>query len=239
MRARRSSRTGARRPSSSRRTRARTFRAFVRAVGALLTGQAARKGYHVGAPDGPNPLYAFTARLVGGPGHALGEIVYKAQRYAALRRDEDVLKIAAWAFLIWRHASSDASDTRPSTNEASRRRRQSSSTLGRRGRRVNGPSSLGAVGIGGAIARTFQHARLQKLCTRVVMRGDGSKPRPQRRHRRRGDASLMVGPVNSSPRRIVRRHPSRRARANGPPTVAGRTAGSETSGAARPGAIAH
>jgi hypothetical protein len=31
------------------------------------------------------------------------EIVYKARRYGARRNDEDLLKIAAWAFLTWRH----------------------------------------------------------------------------------------------------------------------------------------
>jgi len=38
-----------------------------------------------------------------GHAHALGEIVYKARRYAAKRNVEDVLKIAAWAYLIWKH----------------------------------------------------------------------------------------------------------------------------------------
>ena len=34
-------------------------------------------------------------------GHALGEITYKVIRYAKRRDPNDLLKIAAWAFLIW------------------------------------------------------------------------------------------------------------------------------------------
>ena len=82
---------------------ARTFQDFARAVEELLDGTAAAKGYNPSGPDGQNPLYAFVQRMSGGHQHALGEMVYKAQRYAAKGQIEDVLKIAAWAFLIWKH----------------------------------------------------------------------------------------------------------------------------------------
>ena len=83
--------------------RARTFASFCSEMRRLLDHDAAGKGYHSAGPDGPNRLYAFVAETVGGPGHALGEIVFKTRRYAALRRPEDLAKLAAWAFLVWRH----------------------------------------------------------------------------------------------------------------------------------------
>lgn len=69
----------------------------------LLNGTAAVKGYSAMGPDGPNELYSFIQSMSGGHQHALGEIVYKARRFAAKGNEEDVLKIAAWAFLIYKH----------------------------------------------------------------------------------------------------------------------------------------
>jgi hypothetical protein len=82
---------------------ARTFDDFAKQVRALLEPAASGKGYSATGADGPNQLYDFVAGMNGGPGHALGEIVYKAKRYAAKGNVEDVLKIAAWAFLVYRH----------------------------------------------------------------------------------------------------------------------------------------
>lgn len=69
----------------------------------LLNGTAAGKGYNGSGPDGPNQLYEFVQDLSGGHQHALGEIIYKTKRFAAKGNMEDVLKIAAWAFLIYKH----------------------------------------------------------------------------------------------------------------------------------------
>lgn len=80
----------------------RTFDKFVKEVEGLLNGTAAGKAYSATGPNGPNPLYEFVQGMAGGPGHALGEIVYKATRYAAKKNPDDVAKIAAWAFLVWR-----------------------------------------------------------------------------------------------------------------------------------------
>ena len=84
------------------------FASFCDAVRDLLDETAADKGYHNAGLTGPNPLYAFVAETAGGPGHALGEIIYKVRRYAARRDPEDLLKIAAWAFLVWRFDRPDA-----------------------------------------------------------------------------------------------------------------------------------
>lgn len=81
----------------------RTLTAFEREVRTLLGGTAAGKSYSTTGPDGPNELYAFVQHMTGGHHHALGEIVYKAKRYAAKGNPEDLAKIAAWAFLVWRH----------------------------------------------------------------------------------------------------------------------------------------
>ena len=81
-----------------------TFNDFTDGVRALLDRTAAEKQYTDQGPDGPNELYEFVQHMVGGHGHALGEIVYKAKRFAARGNCEDLLKIAAWAFLIWRFA---------------------------------------------------------------------------------------------------------------------------------------
>lgn len=80
-----------------------TYEQFSKDVEALLNGTAAGKGYNPHGPDGVNPLYEFVQTMNGGHEHALGEIVYKARRYAAKGNPEDILKIAAWAFLIYKH----------------------------------------------------------------------------------------------------------------------------------------
>ena len=78
------------------------FPSFCEGVQDLLDETAATKGYHQTGLTGPNPMYAFVAETAGGPGHALGEIIYKVRRYAARRNPEDLVKVAAWAYLVWR-----------------------------------------------------------------------------------------------------------------------------------------
>ena len=84
-----------------------TFDQFCADVAALLGATAASKHYSQNGPDGDNVLYRSVAEMGGGHGHAAGEIVYKARRYLARGDVEDVAKIAAWAFLIWRHHQLD------------------------------------------------------------------------------------------------------------------------------------
>lgn len=79
-----------------------TFDDFVTQVRALLEPTASAKGYSSTGADGPNQLFEFV-HSVAGNGHALGEVIYKAKRYAAKGNPEDILKIAAWSFLIWKH----------------------------------------------------------------------------------------------------------------------------------------
>jgi hypothetical protein len=81
----------------------RTFKDFTAEVEKLLDGTAAGKGYSATGVDGPNQLYEFVQAMSGGHQHALGEIVYKARRFGAKGNEEDIVKAAAWAFLVWKH----------------------------------------------------------------------------------------------------------------------------------------
>jgi hypothetical protein len=80
-----------------------TFERFVEEFKKQLVSVARSKGYSDGGTEGRNILYEFINQAVGGPGHALGEIIYKATRYARRRDKVDLLKIAAWAYLVWKY----------------------------------------------------------------------------------------------------------------------------------------
>ena len=85
-----------------------TFDEFTKEVHKLMAGDALAKGYNRTGPDSDNPLYQFVQDTVSGDGHPIGEIIYKAKRYAAKRDPVDMLKIAAWAFLVLKHRREDA-----------------------------------------------------------------------------------------------------------------------------------
>lgn len=75
----------------------RDFATFVQAVHDVMSGAAKEKGYGTN-PNDPNPLFELT-----GMEHATGEIMYKAIRYRRKQDPADMVKAAAWAFLVWRH----------------------------------------------------------------------------------------------------------------------------------------
>lgn len=77
-----------------------TFDTFSQEIHSLLDATAKSKGYNDTGADGDNQLFSFCQKM--GLGHAEGEIVYKVVRYHKKRNPEDLLKIAAWAFLLWR-----------------------------------------------------------------------------------------------------------------------------------------
>ena len=79
------------------------FNAFCAGVYELLQQKAKDKQYNATGTEGPNPLYEFVRSMTGSDAHALGEIIYKAKRFSATGQIEDVLKIAAWAFLVWKY----------------------------------------------------------------------------------------------------------------------------------------
>lgn len=78
----------------------RNFARFVLAVEQMLSGAATSKGYNDTGVNGPNQLMDFTEKFCGG--HASGEVVYKVVRYRAKNDDVDLVKAAAWLFLMWR-----------------------------------------------------------------------------------------------------------------------------------------
>ena len=78
-----------------------SFDTFSLEVRKLLEGTAESKGYNNQSADGPNELYSLISSFAG-PNHALGEIIYKAIRYSKKKDKNDLLKIAAWSYLVWR-----------------------------------------------------------------------------------------------------------------------------------------
>jgi hypothetical protein len=82
-----------------------TFEKFVSTMHEFCGGTAAAKGYNTTGVDGHNAVYHFVQEEVGMGTHAhgLGEIIYKVLRYQRRRNPEDLVKIAAWAFLVWKH----------------------------------------------------------------------------------------------------------------------------------------
>ena len=89
-----------------------TFDAFVAEVEALLGHGAEAKNYSSNGPNGHNALYRAVQSMTNDThAHACGEIVYKVQRFLSTGQRgndvTDILKVAAWAFLIWRHHKLD------------------------------------------------------------------------------------------------------------------------------------
>lgn len=81
-------------------------------VAAKLGSAAASKGY-----DGPaGQLVSLCDTLP----HAVGEIIYKAVRYARKGDPDDLVKIAAWAELIWQQKHAPAQPEPPESPSTSR-----------------------------------------------------------------------------------------------------------------------
>ena len=80
------------------------FLRFAKDVRDLLGVAAEERGYNTGGPDSDNRLYDFVRDFIGGHphSHALGEVVYKVVRYRNKGNREDLLKAAAWLFLVLR-----------------------------------------------------------------------------------------------------------------------------------------
>lgn len=89
-----------------------TFDDFAAQMRAILDPTAAGKGYSTTGVDGKNQLYEFV-QSVSGDGHALGEIIYKAVRYQAKGDPTELVKIASWAYLVWRHRHEPPAAAKP------------------------------------------------------------------------------------------------------------------------------
>lgn len=75
-----------------------TFDEFCRGVQELLGKRSENKGY---SQAGESDLLSEFVRKMG-LSHPAGEIVYKIVRYQQRGDKEDLLKIAAWAMILWR-----------------------------------------------------------------------------------------------------------------------------------------
>jgi len=78
------------------------FQQFVMEMEELCEKMAKEKGYNTTGLEGRNELYEFIQNLVDGDGHALGEIIYKTVRYQRKKDKRDLVKIAAWAYLVYK-----------------------------------------------------------------------------------------------------------------------------------------
>ena len=75
------------------------FAQFFRAVRQIVLGKAQEKGYSKGADGDGRELLDFIKSQFGD--HPEGEIVYKLIRWRSKKNPEDLLKAAAWIFLIY------------------------------------------------------------------------------------------------------------------------------------------
>ena len=80
-----------------------TYEMFCLRIQSMLESTAKEKGYNSTGVDGDNSVYRLIYEATGDHGHGIGEIIYKAIRYMRKRNPEDLLKLAAWSYLIWRH----------------------------------------------------------------------------------------------------------------------------------------
>lgn len=79
-----------------------SLRDFQNEVTDVLTGTARGKGYAKDG-DGGRAFYDAVALVSddNNDSHAKGEITYKVKRYGSKKDPKDLIKIAAWAFLLW------------------------------------------------------------------------------------------------------------------------------------------
>jgi hypothetical protein len=81
-----------------------SFDAFSAAVKDSVDGQAKRKNYAREGLNGRNQLAEVGALLNFEPQHGIGEIVYKCSEYLANPREVLLVKIAGWAYILWKRS---------------------------------------------------------------------------------------------------------------------------------------
>ncbi len=82
--------------------RDRTFAAFAAEVKDSCESHAKRKNYTQNDIDGPNQLGDIIKSLGIGSQHGIGEIIYKAAEFLKTPRRLLLVKIAGWAFVVWK-----------------------------------------------------------------------------------------------------------------------------------------
>lgn len=82
----------------------RTFEEFAKQVRESCEQQAKRKGYTDKDIDQENKLATITQLIGIQAQHGIGEIIYKAVEYIKAPREVLLVKIAGWAYILWRVA---------------------------------------------------------------------------------------------------------------------------------------
>jgi hypothetical protein len=80
----------------------RTFEEFSKQVKDSCESHAQRKGYTTSDVDGENQLLRVAVALGIHDQHSIGEIVYKCAEYLKAPRDVLLIKIAGWAYIVWK-----------------------------------------------------------------------------------------------------------------------------------------
>jgi len=81
----------------------RAFDQFAAAVRDSCEAHAKRKNYNTsGDVDGDNQLLKVCTILGIHTHHGIGEIIYKCAEYLTNPREVLLVKIAGWAFVLWR-----------------------------------------------------------------------------------------------------------------------------------------
>ena len=83
----------------------KTFAVFMEAVKDSVEGHARRKNYTTGGADDENQLLKVAVLLGIHDQHCIGEIVYKCAEFLKAPAETKkvlLLKIAGWAFILWR-----------------------------------------------------------------------------------------------------------------------------------------
>lgn len=83
----------------------RTFEEFQKQVRESCESHAQRKGYTTSDVNGENQLLRVAVALGIHDQHSIGEIVYKCAEYLKAPRDLLLIKIAGWAYIIWKARS--------------------------------------------------------------------------------------------------------------------------------------
>ena len=89
----------------------RTFDEFLAAVKDSVDGQAKRKNYASNGLDGKNQLLEVGKLLNFEPQHGIGEIVYKCAEYLKDPREVLLIKIAGWAYILWKARAAEQAAT--------------------------------------------------------------------------------------------------------------------------------
>lgn len=80
----------------------KSLQSFLAQIKDSVENHAKRKNYTKNDADGENQLAGIMTMLGIGVPHAIGEIIYKCAEFLKTPRKVLLVKIAGWAFILWR-----------------------------------------------------------------------------------------------------------------------------------------